>query len=119
VGSGLYGVGVILVGRAPTVTLAGVLMVAVGVLGALMAPATMALVTDLAADTERGVAMAGFNAAGSVGFLVGIVGGGTVADAFGYGEAFLAIGALEVLLALGALPVFLRLRVSRSATFAR
>ena len=119
VGSGLSGVGVILVGRAPTVPLAGILMAAVGVLGALMAPATMALVTDLAADTERGVAMAGFNAAGSVGFLVGIVGGGTVADAFGYGEAFLVIGALEVLLALGTLPVFLRLRVGRSPTFAR
>jgi MFS family permease len=118
-GSALYGVGVVLVGLAPSVPLVAAAMVAVGVLGALMAPATMALVTDLAGATERGVAMGGFNVFGSVGFLVGIVGGGTAADAFGFGTAFLLAGALELLLALATLPFLLRLDVDRRALFAR
>jgi MFS family permease len=118
VGSGLYGVGVALVGQAPTLLTVGVLVVAVGVLGALMAPATMALVTDLAPSTERGVAMGGFNAAGSVGFLAGILVGGSVADAAGYPAAFLAAGGFELLVALAALPAFLRLSVDSSASFA-
>ncbi|MFB6303709.1 MAG: MFS transporter [Haloferacaceae archaeon] len=117
-GSLLYGVGVAAVGQAPSVVLAGATMVAVGVLGALMAPATMALVTDLADSTERGAAMAGFNVAGSVGFLAGTVLGGAVAGAAGYPSAFLVAGALEVLIALVALPVVLRTDVDRTRTFA-
>jgi len=117
-GSAAYGVGVIVVGQLPTAALAAVGMVAVGVLGALMAPATMALVTDLAAASERGVAMAGFNAAGSLGFLGGVVVGGTVAGAYGYPAAFLVAGGLELGLALATLPAFLRLDAGRSATFA-
>jgi len=117
-GSAAYGVGVILVGQLPTPALAAVGMVAVGVLGALMAPATMALVTDLASASERGVAMAGFNAAGSLGFLGGVVVGGTVAGAYGYPAAFLVAGGLELALALATLPAFLRLDAARSATFA-
>jgi MFS family permease len=118
-GSALYGVGVVLVGAAPSLSLVAAAMAAVGVLGALMAPATMALVTDLAGAEERGVAMAGFNVFGSVGFLVGIVGGGVAADAFGFGTAFLLAGGLELLLALGTLPFLLRLDVGRQALFAR
>ena len=108
-GSALYGVGVVAVGRAPSVELAGIAMVAVGVFGALMVPATMALVTDLAADTERGVAMAGFNVAGSLGFLVGIVGGGLLTDVVGYRDAFLVAGLAEILVVLGTFPALRRL----------
>jgi MFS family permease len=107
VGSTLYGVGVVSVGHAPSVAAAALGMVAVGVLGATMAPATMALVTDLAADTERGTAMAGFNAVGSLGFLTGILVGGTVASTAGFPLAFLAVGSVEILLALGMGPIFL------------
>ncbi|WP_123535125.1 MFS transporter [Halosimplex salinum] len=117
-GSACYGLVVIAIGQAPTVALAGAGMLAVGVLGALMSPATMALVTDLAAETERGVAMAGFNVFGSLGFLAGVVVGGSVAGAFGYPAAFLVAGGMEVLVALATLPVFLRLDVGRTATFA-
>jgi MFS family permease len=88
-------------------------MVLVGVLGALMAPATLALVTDLAASTERGVAMAGFNIAGSLGFLAGILAGGVAADTYGYGTAFLLVGGLELVLAAMTLPAFLRLGADR------
>jgi MFS family permease len=116
-GSAFYGIGVILVGAAPTVELAGVAMVLIGVLGALMAPATLALVADLAPVAERGVAMGGFNAVGSVGFLLGIVGGGVVAGASGYVAAFVFAGVLETLLAAVALPVFWRAELDRTAVF--
>ncbi|WP_226010379.1 MFS transporter [Halomicrobium salinisoli] len=114
-GSVCYGLVVIAVGLAPTVELAGAAMVAVGVVGALMAPATMALVGDLAPPDRRGVAMAGFNVFGSVGFLAGILGGGAVADAYGFTAAFGVAGATELLVALVTLPVFLRLRLPRPA----
>jgi MFS family permease len=117
-GSACYGVGVVAIGRAPTIELVGVGMVAVGVLGALMAPATMALVTDLADETARGIAMAGFNICGSLGFLAGIVLGGTVADAFGYPTAFLVTGGLEILVAVVTIPAFLRVEAERGAVFA-
>lgn len=118
-GSAFYGLAVIGVGIAPTVTLARIGMVVVGVLGALMAPATMALVTDLAANTQRGVAMAGFNVAGSLGFLAGIVIGGTVVGHYSYLAAFVVAGGLETVLAIAAFPLFLRLDPERTATFAR
>jgi len=81
-------------------------MVGVGVLGALVAPATMALVTDLADESERGIAMAGFNLAGSLGFLGGFLLGGTVASSYGYGTAFLVVGGLEIAIAVVTVPLF-------------
>jgi len=114
-GSALYGVAVVGVGAVADLRVAQAGMVVVGVLGALMAPATLALVTDLAAETERGVAMAGFNIAGSLGFLAGIVVGGVAADAYGYGTAFLLVGGLELLLAAVTLPAFVRLGVGAAS----
>lgn len=107
-GSALYGVAVVGVGLAPSLGLVRILMVSVGVLGALMAPATMALVTDLAAPARRGVAMAGFNVSGSAGFLAGILVGGFVAGEYGFLAAFVVVGGVELLLALVALPVLVR-----------
>ena len=112
VGSSLYGLAVIAVGLAPTVLTAGVGMVLVGVIGALMAPATMALVTDLVDGSGRGTAMAGFNAAGSLGFFAGIVAGGLVAGEFGYPAAFVVAGGAEIALAVGALPRLLGLEAA-------
>jgi len=107
-GSLAYGLAVVGVYLAPTVALTAVGMVVVGVLGALMAPATMALVTDLAGE-RRGVAMAGFNVFGSLGFLAGVVGGATLAVRSGFGVAFGAVGLAEAAIALAALPALLRL----------
>ncbi|WP_227355166.1 MFS transporter [Haladaptatus salinisoli] len=107
-GSTLYGVAVVGVGVAPSVGAAALAMVLVGIIGAMMAPATMALVTDLAPSSDRGVAMAGFNAFGSVGFLAGILVGGAVADRFGYVAAFAVAGGVEIALALIVLPVVFR-----------
>ena len=108
VGSVLYGLTVIGVGQAPTVTIAGAGMVLTGVIGALMAPATMALVSDLAGETERGTAMAGFNIFGSVGFLAGVLVGGSVASRYDFFTAFLVTGGIEIGVATLAIPFFLR-----------
>ncbi|WP_458188634.1 MFS transporter [Haladaptatus sp. NG-WS-4] len=107
-GSTLYGLAVVGVGVAPSVRVAALAMLLVGVIGAMMAPATMALVTDLAPSSDRGVAMAGFNVFGSVGFLAGILVGGSVADQFGYLTAFVVAGGVEVALAMLTLPVVFR-----------
>jgi MFS family permease len=110
-GSAVYGLVVVLVGLAPTVWTAAAAMVAVGVVGALMAPATMALVTDLVSETERGTAMAGFNVFGSLGFLAGVLVGGTVAGLFGYFAAFVVAGGIELVVVLLSLPTLSRLTV--------
>ena len=116
-GSALYGFAVVGVGLAPTVPTAGVGMVIVGVIGALMAPATMALVSDLSPEESRGTAMAGFNACGSIGFLAGILVGGTVADEFGFLAAFLTAGALEIAVAAVSIPTFLSIDPENASAF--
>jgi MFS family permease len=112
-GSGLFGFAVIAVGFAPSVVLAGATMALVGVFGTLCAPATLALVADLADTDERGVAVGGFNIVGSFGFLCGIVGGGVVTGITGFETAFLVVGLAEVGIAVVALPFLLRLDVGR------
>ncbi|WP_276280419.1 MFS transporter [Halorussus caseinilyticus] len=116
-GSALYGFAVVGVGLSPTVPTAAVAMVVVGVVGAVMAPATMALVSDLSADSGRGTAMAGFNVFGSLGFLAGIVVGGTVADEFGFLAAFLTAGALEIAIAVVSIPTLLRMDPEGASAF--
>lgn len=116
-GSAFYGIAVAAVGLAPTLFTAQAGMVAVGVLGALMAPATFALTTDLAPEDGRGVALAGFNAFGSLGFLIGIVGGGMLAERVGFETAFLTAGGFEVVLALVLLPALHRLAKQTDAVF--
>jgi MFS family permease len=108
-GSAGFGIAILAVGSASSVWTAALGMVGVGVLGALVAPATMALVTDLVASTERGAAMGGFNIFGSLGFLGGIVVGGWLATRYGYAVAFLVAGGLEIAIAVVALPVLLSL----------
>lgn len=105
VGSLLYGIAVIFVGAAEQLLVAQSGMVLVGILGALMAPGTMALVSDLSESTKRGVGMAGFNVAGSIGFLSGILIGGVTASTYGYFTAFVVAGGLEILIAISVLPV--------------
>ena len=104
IGSIAYGIVTIGVGAAPVYPLAAALMVLVGVCGALMAPATMALVTDLVEPEARGAAMGLFNVFGSLGFLAGFLIGGSATETFGYGTAFLAVGGLELAIALTLFP---------------
>jgi predicted MFS family arabinose efflux permease len=108
-GSVGYGVTIIAVGLAQTVAVAMGLMALVGVAGAFVAPATMALVTDLVDPAERGVAMGGFNVFGSLGFLTGFLLGGIVGASTDYLTAFLVVGSLEIGIAIVAFPAVRRL----------
>lgn len=110
IGSALFGFAIIGVGLAPVVWLAAIGMFLVGILGALVSPATMALVTDLSVETDRATSMSGFNFFGSLGFLSGFLVGGTMAIEFDYVASFLVAGGLEIVLALVTIPIFLRLR---------
>jgi MFS family permease len=100
VGSLLYGVAIIAVSLAPVYVVAAGLMVLVGICGALVAPATMALVSDIVPPTERGAAMGGFNVFGSLGMVSGFLVGGVVTERYGYLTAFLAVGGLEIAIAI-------------------
>ena len=99
VGSVGYGVTIVAVGAAPTLPLAVATMALVGVFGALVSPATMALVTDVAGAEERGAALGGFNVFGSLGFLAGFLVGGFATSSAGYFAAFLAVGLAEIAIA--------------------
>ena len=99
-GSVCYGLGIVAVGLAPALWLAVAAMVAVGALGALVAPATMALVTDVATPDTRGAALGGFNVFGSLGFLVGFLLGGLTTSTAGFLAAFLVVGLSEVAIAV-------------------
>jgi len=112
-GSVLYGVAIIAVVLAPGYLLAAGLMVVVGVCGAFVSPATMALVTDIVPPTERGAAMGGFNVFGSLGMLSGFLVGGIVTDQYGYVTAFLTAGGLEIAIALVAAGAVRRLAGGR------
>ena len=112
-GSALYGLAVVGVGFAGEASLV-VLMLALGVLSAAMFVPSLILVTDLAPQSARGTALGAFNAAGSLGFVVGpLVGGAvsqTVASLFagedgpawhmGYRAAFGVAGLSEILCVL-------------------
>jgi len=101
-GSILYGFAIVAVGLAPTYAIAAALLVAVGVCGAFVSPATMALVTDVVPASERASAMGGFNVFGSLGMLSGFLVGGLVTAEYGFLAAFLVAGGLEVTIAVTA-----------------
>lgn len=94
-----------------------VAMVASGVLSAMMFAPSLALCRDLAPDALRTTAFAGFNAAGSLGFLLGPMLGltvmATLTDRVGiesaYRATFIVAGATEVLCAVISIPFLLRL----------
>jgi MFS family permease len=116
VGSLCFGIAIVGVGLAPSLPVAAGLMVVVGLLGALVAPATMALATDLVPDNERGIALGGFNVAGSLGFLTGFLVGGVAADSLGFLAAFLIVGGLEIGIAVVAVRAVRTLRPFQEKT---
>lgn len=116
-GSVAYGVVIISIGLVNSYPLAAGLMFVIGICGALVSPTTMALVSDLADDTDHGTAMGGFNIFGSLGFLCGFLIGGTVTELIGYRSAFLLVGSFEIAIAVVLLPAVYRL--TRGQTTAR
>ncbi|MDX1643904.1 MAG: MFS transporter [Thermoanaerobaculia bacterium] len=106
-GSLAYGIVLCVVGYAGLMMLWPI-MVALGVLAAVMFPPAITLTAQLSSPTTRGTAMGAFNFAGSLGFAVGPLVGGLVYEWKGYDAAFLLSGAMEIALAVGAGAVVLR-----------
>ena len=119
VGSLGFGLVYALYGFVPIVWLPAA-MIASGVLSAIMFAPNLAMCSDLAPPERRATAFAGFNMAGSLGFLAGPVAGGLIAALLSdrlstvatYRTTFVLIGMTEVLCALLTLPLLLRLRRS-------
>ncbi len=118
VGSLLYGAGTACVGFvAPPGPLYG-LMFALGITAAVMFVPSMLMTIQLAPESARATALGAFNAAGSLGFIVGPLAGGAISQLVaaradwltGYRAAFLAAGASEILCVAIALPLLMWLR---------
>ncbi len=117
-GSAGFGVLMMLYGVLPTAWL-GAAMLLSGVCSALMFPPTLTLCGRLAPDGQRGAAFAGFNAAGSLGFLAGPMLGGALVIALGDSNgstpqrtAFVLAGALELACAGAAWLAGVRMRAA-------
>ena len=115
-GSVIYGVGTASLGWWPPNHL-GFLMFGLGVSAAVMFVPSLIMTSDLAPEQIRSTAMGAFNAAGSLGFIVGPIVGGAVSQGvatsatweLGYRTAFIVAGTAEILCVLLTLPVLLRL----------
>jgi MFS family permease len=114
-GSLVYGMGTASLGFwAPEMLF--VLMFCLGATAAVMFVPSLLMTTELAPPAVRSTALGAFNAAGSLGFIVGPATGGLVSQLVaqtagweaGYRAAFAVAGGAEVLLALVAFPLLWR-----------
>ncbi len=122
-GSVAYGIGTMAVGFVSPPALY-VLMFTIGMTAAVMFVPSMVMTTQLAPTAVRATALGAFNAAGSLGFIVGPLAGGAIsqwvaADSgwlAGYRAAFAVAGVSELLCVAVALPFLLRLRAGKRTT---
>jgi MFS family permease len=121
VGSVLYGIGTAAVGFTAPPALFG-LMFAIGVAAAVMFVPSMLMTMRMVPDGVRATALGAFNAAGSLGFVLGPITGGAVSQAVaassgwleGYRAAFIVAGASEILCVVAALVFLARQRMKGS-----
>jgi MFS family permease len=114
-GSVIYGLGTAAVGFVGPPHL-NALMFAIGISAAVMFVPSMVMTTQFAPDEIRATALGGFNAAGSLGFIVGPLAGGAISQTIaaqsdwqsGYQAAFIVAGISEMLCVAIALPLLLR-----------
>jgi MFS family permease len=106
-GTLIYGFTLMFVGRASPEMLYVVMAVG-GLSGAVLYPPSIALVGDYAGRNQRGVAMGGFNLAGSIGFAAGPLLFSLIADASNLLVAPLVAGALCLLAVALSAPILLR-----------
>lgn len=115
IGTVIYGLMLLLVGRVSPEMLYVVMAIG-GLSGAVLYPPSIALVGDYAAPGQRGVAMGGFNLAGSIGYAAGPLVFGLVADFSGILSQPILAGGLCLAASLVAAPFLLkRERRERSA----
>jgi len=106
-GTVVYGLMLMLVGRVSAEMLYVVMAIG-GLSGAVLYPPSIALVGDYAGPGQRGVAMGGFNLAGSIGYAAGPLLFGLLADFYDLLAPPLVAGALCLLASLIAAPLLLR-----------
>ncbi len=119
-GSFVYGCLVASLGWWPTDALLGV-MIATGTAAAVMFVPSLLFTAEATPESVRTTSMGAFNAAGSLGFIVGPVTGGLVSQtvaashgwASGYTAAFVVAGGFEILLALGTFHIVRRFERTR------
>jgi MFS family permease len=85
-----------------------VVMAIGGLSGAVLYPPSIAMVGDYAAPGQRGVAMGGFNLAGSIGYAAGPLLFGLIADYAGILAQPLVAGSLCLLTVAATAPLLLR-----------
>ncbi len=121
-GSAAFGLLLTSYGFVPTLWLWG-LMVVSGIVSALMFAPTLSLCAEQTPPGQRGAAFAGFNAAGSIGFLSGPLVGGAVVGILtpelgalaAYRVAFLVAGASQLLCVVATLPWLVRMQRAGSS----
>jgi len=103
-GSAAYGLMLAAIGYAGSAQIPW-LMFAGGVTASLMYAPSLVLTADFSRPQHKALAMAGFNFAGSLGFVLGPLSGGALLKLFGsYPPVFLVMGGLELLCVLIFLP---------------
>jgi MFS family permease len=115
IGSLLYGVCTAAVGFTAPPVLYG-LMLATGAAAAVMFVPSMLMTMQVVSDRVRATALGAFNAAGSLGFILGPLTGGAISQFVagradwltGYRAAFVVAGASELLCVAIALPLLLK-----------
>jgi MFS family permease len=112
-GSFLYGVVLVLLGFAPATRIVW-LMAAGGVVAALMYAPSLVLTARLAEPAHKASAMSGFHFAGSLGFALGPILGGSLVSLFGamgaspHPPTFAVMGGIEILCVLAFIPLIRR-----------
>jgi MFS family permease len=106
-GTVIYGLMLMLVGRVSAEMLYVVMAIG-GLSGAVLYPPSIALVGDYAEPGQRGVAMGGFNLAGSIGYAAGPLIFGLLADFYDLLAPPLVAGGLCLLASILAAPLLLR-----------
>lgn len=127
-GSFVYGVGLVGLGHVPLSMLPAA-MVALGVVSAVMFVPSLVLTAELVPASVRSTALGGFNAAGSLGFVLGPLVGGAVSSgvaeagggtreawAGGYRLAFTTAGLAEIVCVLATWALLARLRAAGRTT---
>lgn len=98
VGSALYGIAMAAVAWTGFSGLSP-LMITLGLLAAVMFPPTMILTAEISGPETYGLAMAGFNVAGSIGFAIGPLVGAWAHERGGFHLAFGLAGGVELVMA--------------------
>lgn len=98
-GSLIYGAGIMSIGFLTTLLPVIIVLAITGIGGAIMVPASLALVGDYAAEGRKGTSIGAMNMFGSFGYLLGTALGGIVTSLYSYSLAFALFGGLQVVVA--------------------